>query len=129
MPEWHVARNRNALDLTIALHEFTAKGWLRIPQIGAGLTAGSMRNEPPNTHGYYNFYAFFQPENAGKGISRDQLIRHFRDKPITCMQGFCSEIYLEKAFKSRNIGPETPLPNAKLLGDTSLMFVVHPGLS
>ncbi|MCF6304002.1 MAG: DegT/DnrJ/EryC1/StrS aminotransferase family protein [Rhodobacteraceae bacterium] len=129
MPEWHKARNRNALDLTIALQGFVDKGWLRIPQIGDGLAAGPLHNEPPDTHGYYKFYAFFQPENVGKDITRDRIIQHFRGQLITCMQGSCSEIYLEKAFKNRNFSPATLLRNAKTLGETSLMFLVHPGLN
>jgi dTDP-4-amino-4,6-dideoxygalactose transaminase len=43
--------------------------------------------------------------------------------------GTCSEVYLEKAFKNLAIQPKTRLSNAKLLGETSLMFLVHPTLT
>ena len=43
--------------------------------------------------------------------------------------GTCSEVYLEKAFKDLNMQPKTRLPNAKLLGETSLMLLIHPTLT
>jgi len=47
---------------------------------------------------------------------------------VPCSVGSCSEIYLEKAFRDRCWGPERPLTVARELGQTSLMFVVHPTL-
>lgn len=37
-------------------------------------------------------------------------------------------MYLEKAFDGTGWRPDTPLPAAKELGETSLMFLVHPTL-
>jgi hypothetical protein len=48
---------------------------------------------------------------------------------VPCFTGSCSEIYLEKAFVRAGIGPKERLPVAKELGETSLMFLVHPTLS
>lgn len=48
---------------------------------------------------------------------------------VLCFQGSCSEVYLEKAFDGTNFKPEERLPNAKKLGETSLMFLVHPTLT
>jgi hypothetical protein len=48
---------------------------------------------------------------------------------IPCVAGSCSEIYLEKAYTDRGIGPAAPFPNARHLGETSLMFMVHPTLT
>jgi dTDP-4-amino-4,6-dideoxygalactose transaminase len=48
---------------------------------------------------------------------------------VPCTVGSCSEIYLEKAFADRGWGPPRPLPVARELGLTSLMFVVHPTLA
>lgn len=45
------------------------------------------------------------------------------------MQGACSEIYLEKAFDNTDYRPVERLPVAKELGETSLMFLVHPTLT
>ena len=48
---------------------------------------------------------------------------------VPCFSGSCSEIYLEKAFTSVGLGPQERLPVAQELGDTSLMFLVHPTLT
>jgi dTDP-4-amino-4,6-dideoxygalactose transaminase len=48
---------------------------------------------------------------------------------IPCGSGSCSEIYLEKAFDQGSLRPRERLPVAKQLGETSLMFMVHPTLS
>jgi dTDP-4-amino-4,6-dideoxygalactose transaminase len=48
---------------------------------------------------------------------------------IPCGSGICSEIYLEKAFDQGALRPQERLPVAKQLGETSLMFMVHPTLS
>ncbi len=47
---------------------------------------------------------------------------------VSCFSGSCSEVYLEKAFDNTNSRPTERLPNAKELGETSLMFLVHPTL-
>ncbi|WP_462325986.1 hypothetical protein, partial [Desulfoplanes sp.] len=45
-----------------------------------------------------------------------------------CFSGSCSEIYREKAFTDAGYGPGERLPVARELGETSLMFLVHPTL-
>ena len=48
---------------------------------------------------------------------------------MPCFVGSCSEVYLEKAFDTTGFRPKERLPVAKELGDTSLMFLVHPTLT
>ena len=48
---------------------------------------------------------------------------------VPCFQGSCSEVYLEKAFDGTGYRPEPRLPVAQELGETSLMFLVHPTLT
>ena len=48
---------------------------------------------------------------------------------MPCMQGSCSEVYLEKAFDCSPWRPENHLPVARELGQTSLMLLVHPTLT
>ena len=48
---------------------------------------------------------------------------------VPCFSGSCSEIYLERAFTSAGLGPDGRLVNAKTLGETSLMFLVHPDIT
>jgi dTDP-4-amino-4,6-dideoxygalactose transaminase len=51
-----------------------------------------------------------------------------RAEGIPCASGSCSEIYLEEAFPE-SMRPTERLPVGKALGETSLMFLVHPTLS
>jgi len=46
-----------------------------------------------------------------------------------CFSGSCSEIYKEKAFDGTGFKPAVDFPVAKKLGETSLMFLVHPTLT
>jgi dTDP-4-amino-4,6-dideoxygalactose transaminase len=39
------------------------------------------------------------------------------------------KVYKEKAFEKNNLAPKVRLKNAKLLGENSLMFLVHPTLT
>ena len=48
---------------------------------------------------------------------------------VPCFSGSCSEVYLEKAFEDTGWRPEHRLPVAKKLGETSIMFLVHPTLT
>ena len=86
--------------------------------------------KPPEEigHSYYKYYAFVRPERLRKGWSRDRIMSAIQAEGVPCFSGSCSEIYLEKAF------PETMRPGQRLrvareLGETSLMFLVHPTLS
>jgi dTDP-4-amino-4,6-dideoxygalactose transaminase len=45
------------------------------------------------------------------------------------VSGSCSEIYLEKAFDQEVNRPTQRLPVARELGETSLMFLVHPTIA
>ena len=60
---------------------------------------------------------------------RDQIMNAVVAKGVPCFSGSCSEVYLEKAFTSLGLGPEERLPVAKALGESSLMFLVHPTLT
>jgi dTDP-4-amino-4,6-dideoxygalactose transaminase len=79
-------------------------------------------------HSYYKYYVFARPERLCTGWTRNRLIESIRAEGIPCFSGSCSEIYLEKAFPPE-MKPPHRLPVAKELGETSLMFLVHPTLS
>ncbi len=79
-------------------------------------------------HSYYKYYAFARPENLKDGWNRDRIIAAINAEGIPCVSGSCSEIYLEKAFTAE-WRPLKRLKVARELGDTSLMFLVHPTLS
>jgi dTDP-4-amino-4,6-dideoxygalactose transaminase len=80
-------------------------------------------------HSYYKYYAFVRPERLKADWSRDRIVQEITDRGIPCFTGSCSEIYLEKAFQKYGLQPDKRFPNAKLLGETSLMFLVHPTLT
>jgi dTDP-4-amino-4,6-dideoxygalactose transaminase len=79
-------------------------------------------------HAYYKYYAFVEPAELQSGWDRDRIMQAICARGVPCFVGSCSEIYREKAFvKERRKQPR--LPVAKELGETSLMFLVHPTLS
>jgi dTDP-4-amino-4,6-dideoxygalactose transaminase len=79
-------------------------------------------------HAYYKYYVFLRPEWLRDGWSRDRLLQAIVAEGIPCFSGSCSEVYLEKAFPE-NMRPAQRLQVARQLGETSLMFLVHPTLS
>jgi UDP-2-acetamido-3-amino-2,3-dideoxy-glucuronate N-acetyltransferase len=84
---------------------------------------------PPEIgHAYYKYYVFLRPEWLRDGWNREQLIRAIVAEGVPCFSGSCSEVYLEKAFPE-NMRPARRLQIARQLGDTSLMFLVHPTLA
>lgn len=86
---------------------------------------------PPSEiyHAYYKFYAFVESDNFKDGWHRDRVMSALNDRGVPCYYGSCSEIYLEKAFHKLNIAPRERLPNARKLGETSLMFLVDPTIT
>src|SRR5690606_3589225 len=61
--------------------------------------------------------------------SRERIIDELGRRGVPCFQGSCSEVYREKAFDDTPWRPSEPLPVAQELGQTSLMFLVHPTLT
>lgn len=80
-------------------------------------------------HAYYKYYLFVQTDRLAEGWNRDRIMQEVSQRGVPCLSGSCSEIYLEKAFVDRGYGPKERLPVARELGETSLMFLVHPTLS
>jgi len=115
MPTWHEARKRNAKNIMVAAKTCPA---LRVPDV-------------PNNfeHAWYKAYVFVRPELLGDGWSRDRIIGEINVLGVPCREGTCSEVYLEKAFDNTDWRPATRLPIAKALGESSLMFLVHPTLT
>ena len=80
-------------------------------------------------HAFYKFYAFVEPRNLAFGWSRDRIIEEILSRGVFCSHGSCPEVYLEKAFDNKSYRPTERLKIAKELGETSLMFQVHPTLT
>jgi dTDP-4-amino-4,6-dideoxygalactose transaminase len=79
-------------------------------------------------HAYYKYYVFVRPEKLRPGWGRDRIMQAILAEGVPCFSGSCSEIYLENAF-SPEWRPKDRLAVARELGETSLMFQVHPTLS
>ncbi len=80
-------------------------------------------------HACYKCYVFADPAALRPGWSRDRIVGEINARGVPCYTGSCSEVYLEKAFERTSSRPATRLPVARELGDTSLMFLVHPTLT
>jgi dTDP-4-amino-4,6-dideoxygalactose transaminase len=76
-------------------------------------------------HAFYRLNLFI---NKNK-IKQIKLIEQFNKNKINCSVGSCPEIYREKIFKKLKFYPKKRLSNAKLLGETSLMFPIDPARS
>lgn len=113
LPTWTRARQDNAAILTQAFS--------RIPALRVTI--------PPQEigHAYYKYYGFVRQELLRERWNRDRIMASINAEGIPCFSGSCGEIYLEKAFEG--IRPPKRLPTAQELGETSLMFLVHPTLS
>ncbi|MGJ7457470.1 hypothetical protein [Halomonas sp. RA08-2] len=72
---------------------------------------------------------FVEPNQLAEGWDRDSIQQAMVERGVPCFSGSCSEVYREKAFDGTGLRPKTPLPMARELGETSLMFLVHPTLT
>lgn len=125
MAEWTKIRTQNAKILREALTQFAGEQqFLRIPDIEFHQVMGG-----DSVHAYYKYYVYVRPENLPENINRDSILNALNEKKIPCFSGSCSEIYLEKAFDNHPSRPNVRLTVAKELGETSLMFLIHPTLT
>ncbi|TDY02695.1 DegT/DnrJ/EryC1/StrS family aminotransferase [Thiohalophilus thiocyanatoxydans] len=115
MRDWHTSRKRNAEMILDAARTCDA---LRVPTVPEDIE-----------HAWYKCYVFVRPEKLQSGWHRDRIIEAINERGVPCFTGSCSEIYREKAFDNTGWRPESRLPVAKELGETSLMFLVHPTLT
>jgi dTDP-4-amino-4,6-dideoxygalactose transaminase len=114
LPEWLGRRRRHAALLTEAFQHLPALRVTRPPaEVG---------------HAWYKYYTFVRPERLKAGWSRDRIMTAIAAAGVPCFSGSCSEMYLEKAFDRPGLRPAGRLPVARALGETSLMFLIHPTL-
>ena len=115
MEQWMERRRDNARILAEALEPLVLKGLMRVPQPPAGFD-----------HAAYKFYAYIEPGALPPGCDRDALVAAVEAADVPCFQGSCSEIYREAAFRGTDFAPTRPLPVSRRLGDTSMVWLVHP---
>ena len=115
MANWTKLRNENAEKIFQICRRYP---WLVVPTVPDYIV-----------HAYYKCYVFIDIEKLPTAISRDEIIDIIHQHNIPCYSGSCSEVYKEKAFDKTNLRPKVELKNAQTLGNTSLMFLVHPTLT
>lgn len=115
MQDWIAKRQANAAQIDSAV---------------SGLHVVRRVNVPKHIeHAEYKHYLFVEPHNLANDWTRDRIINTILESGVPVYQGSCSEVYLEKAFDNTCWRPKKRLPNAIALGETSLMFLVHPTLT
>jgi len=114
LADWNEKRRCNALILEECFKNIAA---LRVVKASESIR-----------HAYYKYYVFVRPELLSDDWGRDRIIDAVTRLGVPCFSGSCSEVYLEKAFEATGFRPEEQLPIAKVLGESSLMFLVHPTL-
>ena len=115
MPMWTEKRTEHA---QIILDAFENSPYFRVD-----------RPSKDYLHAYYKCYVQVKTEQLPEGWSRDRIMQEVNALHVPCFSGSCSEVYLEHAFDGTPWRPEQRLPHAQRLGDSSLMFLVHPSLS
>lgn len=127
--DWTRQRQANAARISQALLPFVGEGGaVLLPNFGCASCPGQC-GAAGCEHAQYKFYAYVRPENLALGWSRDRILEAINTQGVPCYQGSCSEVYLEKAFDDTGWRPAQRLPVARELGETALMFLVHPTLT
>jgi len=115
MPAWTAQRQVNAAKIDEAVADLSVVRRVEVPKY--------------SEHAEYKHYLFIEPQNLAEGWTRDRIVETIVERGVPAYQGSCSEVYLEKAFDNTPWRPEQRLINAVTLGETSLMFLVHPTLT
>ncbi len=115
MPEWHRRRQANGRAIDESVSDLDLVRCVLVPEY--------------MEHAEYKHYLFIRPEYLRPDWTRDRIVDEIITLGVPAFQGGCSEVYLEKAFDGTGWRPEKRLKNAVELGETSLMFLVHPTLT
>ena len=115
MPEWTAKRLANMEKIYAA---FADSPYLSVH-----------RPSDDYVHAAYKCYVQVNIDALPEGWSRDRIMQEISALNVPCFSGSCSEVYLEHAFDDTPWRPAQRLKNAQQLGETSLMFLVHPTLS
>ncbi|WP_180186090.1 DegT/DnrJ/EryC1/StrS aminotransferase family protein [Acinetobacter sp. YH01008] len=113
--------------------EWTAKRMANMEKIYAAFADSPYfsvhRPSDEYVHAAYKCYVQVNTDQLPEGWSRDRIMAEMNALGVPCFSGSCSEVYLEHAFDDTPWRPAQRLKNAQQLGETSLMFLVHPTLS
>ena len=122
MRDWSSKRLANANAIWNAARRLNG---LRVPDLSCDGCQNKCDRLAGCSHAAYKCYVFVD----GTEDDRDAIMASINEQGVPCSSGSCSEVYLERAFDRTSFRPKERLPNAKLLGETSLMFLCHPTLT
>lgn len=136
MTQWTARRNENAEILTEKLRDLLEpNGLLRFPTFACNSQCGMLNQKCASKesglckHAFYKYYIYLNPEKIAPEWDREKIIEALNEAGVPCYSGSCSEVYLERAFESTGLRPSIRLSNARSLGETSIMLLVHPTIS
>tara|TARA_B100000700_G_C15053850_1_gene861766 strand:- start:61 stop:1260 length:1200 start_codon:yes stop_codon:yes gene_type:complete len=117
LDKWQKIRERNA---NILIRELSDLYLLSIPTPQSNLK-----------HAWYKFYCYLNKNYLSDGWSREKILSEIIKLGYQAMSGSCSEVYLEECMLNSqlNCNKYNRLNNARLIGETSLMFVIHPTIT
>ena len=118
MSDWTAKRTKNAMAIWDVCREHAA---IRTPEFDS--------HDGDTVHAHYKCYVYVKKDHLKEGWSRESIVEEINALGVPCYQGSCSEVYLEKAFDGTGWRPEPRLAVALELGESSLMFLVHPTLT
>lgn len=115
LPKWVQTRRQNADTIWRAARNIPG---IRVPEIPFNIQ-----------HACYKCYVFVEPDQLKAGWNRDRVLAEIAARGVPVYSGACPEVYREQAFTNTSSALSERLPVARELGETSLMFVVHPTLT
>jgi dTDP-4-amino-4,6-dideoxygalactose transaminase len=122
MDEWSSNRLANANAIWNTAKKLNG---LRVPNFNCNSCHNRCDKAASCFHASYKCYIFVD----GGESDRNAIMRSINEQGVPCYSGSCSEVYLERAFDETSFRPKERLANARLLGETSLMFLCHPTLT
>jgi dTDP-4-amino-4,6-dideoxygalactose transaminase len=116
LDNWVEERNKNAYLLLSALSKFP--DLYTLPKVPLGFQ-----------HAYYRAYAFVKESLPYREEIRGAVIMGLRNLGVPVFSGSSPEMYREKAFQKLDGYKQVHCDNARMLGETSLSFLTHPGIT
>jgi dTDP-4-amino-4,6-dideoxygalactose transaminase len=116
LDNWVQERKANAKLLETILIEFP--DLYRVPKFSSDFE-----------HAYYRAYTFIQDALPNRQEIRVELIQEMRKLGVPVFSGSSPEIYREPAFQKIDKYRNICCDNARILGETSLAFLTHPGIT
>ena len=114
MPATVAQRHHVASEYALVCEQYE---WVRVQQV-----------PDHSVHAYYRYYVFVDAHRLPVQWTRDAIMDALNNRGVPCFQGSCPNIAKEALFDELPFRSQ-PLPTAEMLGNTSLMFLVHPTLT